>query len=105
MGTKQEVFNLIIRDCCPDDMDVQEWIISFDVVPTVDNPAYALEDAVMEYMEQMKGTLEEDKKITWSDIIRNMPKEIFSKHGLYRRDVINRVETVNGNVVPYTEEE
>lgn len=104
METKQEVFNLIIRDCCPDDMETWEWIVSFDVAPTVHNPADALEDAVTEYMEQMKEILEEDEKITWRDISREMPNEIFAKHGLYRRDVINRVETVDSDDVPYAEE-
>lgn len=104
METKQEIFNLVIHEYCPDDMESWDCIISFEVASTVADPADALEDAVTEYMEQMKASLEEDEKITWRDISRKMPNEIFAKHCLYRRDVINRVETVDSDDVPYAEE-
>lgn len=105
MDTKQEIFNLVIHEYCPDDMESWDCIISFEVASTVADPADALEDAVTEYMEQMKDSLEEDEKITWRDIRKNMPNELFAKHGLYRRDVTNRVESVFCDAVPYAEEE
>lgn len=99
------ILNIVLQDHCPDDMETWERLISFEVDASVVNPRDAFESAVREYISEQKKELDEDETITWMDIYRDMPDELFEKHGLHRRpSAASLLYIADCDDVPFEEE-
>lgn len=107
---QQEIFNIILKDYCPDDMETRESIVSFDVDTNIIDAKGAFKEAVSEYVSAHKTevSIDEDEEIeslTWSKIFSSMTDEDFAKHGLQRRKgIVNIIMTLDCDEEPNIEE-
>ena len=107
---QQEIFNIILKYYCPDDMETRESLVSFDVDTNVFDAKEAFKEAVSEYVlaHNTKAPVDEDEEVetlTWGKIFSSMTEEDFMKHGLRRRKVmVNNIMTLDCDDEPDIDE-
>ena len=107
---QQEIFNIILKDYCPDEMETWESLVSFDVDTNIIDAKEAFKEAVSEYVSAHKSDIpndedEETESLTWGKILSSMTDEDFAKHGLQRREgIVNTIMTLDCDEEPNIED-